>query len=114
MKYIFSLAFVIACFSEATAQSSLSLRANSTNTNQSIELNEAPSPGSIQPTNTNNYPYALIAGGSKGIGYALAEALAKRNFNLILIARHLDSLVVAKNKLEFTYGIHVECLALDL
>jgi short-subunit dehydrogenase len=32
-------------------------------------------------------PYALIAGGSKGIGYAIAEALAKRKYNLILVAR---------------------------
>lgn len=31
--------------------------------------------------------YALIAGGSKGIGYAIAEALAKRGYNLLLIAR---------------------------
>ena len=67
-----------------------------------------------KPNATNNYPYALIAGGSKGIGYALAEALAKRKFNLILIARGLDSLVAAKNKLESAYGIHVEYLALDL
>ena len=37
-------------------------------------------------------PYALVAGGSKGIGYAIAEALAKRKYNLVLIARHLDSL----------------------
>ena len=43
--------------------------------------------------------YALVAGGSKGIGYAIAEALAKRGFNLILIARHADSLIAAKNKL---------------
>ncbi len=62
----------------------------------------------------NTYPYALIAGGSKGIGYALAEALARRKFNLILIARHLDSLAAAKRKLEGKYGIHVEYLALDL
>ena len=27
-------------------------------------------------------PYALVAGGSKGIGYALAEALASRGYNL--------------------------------
>ena len=63
---------------------------------------------------SNNYAYALIAGGSKGIGYALAEALARRKFNLVLIARHLDSLAAAKNKLESKYGIHVEYLALDL
>jgi short-subunit dehydrogenase len=62
----------------------------------------------------NTFPYALIAGGSKGIGYAIAEALAKRKYNLILIARHLDSLIAAKNKLELAYNIHVEILQMDL
>ena len=62
----------------------------------------------------NVLPYALIAGGSKGIGYSIAEALAKRNYNLILIARNEDSLVAAKNKLEAAYGIHVEILVKDL
>ncbi|HKC35830.1 MAG TPA: SDR family NAD(P)-dependent oxidoreductase, partial [Chitinophagaceae bacterium] len=63
---------------------------------------------------TFSKPYALIAGGSKGIGYALAEAWAKRKYNLILIARHWDSLMTAKHKLESTYGIHVELLSYDL
>jgi short-subunit dehydrogenase len=58
--------------------------------------------------------YALVAGGSKGIGYAIAEALAKRKFNLILIARHQDALSLAKEKLESQYKIHVELLRLDL
>lgn len=58
--------------------------------------------------------YALIAGGSKGIGYAIAEALARRKYNLILIARHADSLVAAKKKLELAYPIHVELLVNDL
>src|SRR5438128_6368744 len=44
--------------------------------------------------------WALVAGGSKGIGYAIAEALARRGFNLILIARHMDSLIKAKETLE--------------
>ena len=63
---------------------------------------------------TFSRPYALIAGGSKGIGYALAEAWAKRKYNLILIARHWDSLTTAKQKLESTHGIHVELLSYDL
>lgn len=58
--------------------------------------------------------YALIAGGSKGIGYSIAEALAKRNYNLILIARNMDSLVAAKKRLEAAYPVHVEILAKDL
>lgn len=62
----------------------------------------------------NAYPYALIAGGSKGIGYGLAEALARRRYNLVLIARHMDSLLAAKQKLESDYGIHVDVLTYDL
>ena len=61
-----------------------------------------------------NLKYALVAGGSKGIGYAIAEALAKRGYNLVLIARHLDSLLAAKNKLESAYGVKVEVLVYDL
>ena len=59
-------------------------------------------------------PYALIAGGSRGIGFAIAEALARRNYNLILIARHLDTLLAAKARLESAYPIHVETLVYDL
>jgi short-subunit dehydrogenase len=58
--------------------------------------------------------YALVAGGSKGIGYAIAEALARRRYNLILIARHPDSLQAAKKKLESAYHIQVELLVNDL
>lgn len=71
-------------------------------------------PGNVSQNDSTQRPYALIAGGSKGIGYALAEALAKRNYNLILIARHWDSLQSAKRKLESAFGIHVELLSYDL
>ena len=66
---------------------------------------------------SNSYsknPYALVAGGSKGIGFAIAEALAKRNYNLILIARNMDTLTAAKNKLELVYPVQVEVLSYDL
>lgn len=59
-------------------------------------------------------PYALVAGGSKGIGYGIAEALAIRGYNLILIARHMDTLMKAREILETTYKIHVELLDVDL
>lgn len=75
-------------------------------------LNAYTQPGAID--SVNSMPYALVAGGSKGIGYAIAEALAKRKYNLILIARHADSLIAAKNKLESAYHVHVEILSHDL
>jgi uncharacterized protein len=71
-------------------------------------------PTGINADTTRTTPYALVAGGSKGIGYAIAEALAKRKFNLILIARHMDSLLATKHKLELAYGIHVQVLQNDL
>jgi hypothetical protein len=62
----------------------------------------------------NDMPYALVSGGSKGIGYAIAVALAKRKYNLILIARNVEELNHAKNQLETAYPIHVEILPLDI
>ena len=59
-------------------------------------------------------PYALVAGGSKGIGFGIADTLGKRGYNLILIARHLDTLQAAKAKLEALYPIHVDILVMDL
>jgi uncharacterized protein len=58
--------------------------------------------------------YALVSGGSKGIGFAIARALAKRKFNLILIARNIKELETAKKKLENEYQIRVEILSFDL
>lgn len=58
--------------------------------------------------------YALVAGGSKGIGYAIADALARRGYNLVLIARHEQPLLVAQQKLETTYGIRAYILVNDL
>lgn len=63
---------------------------------------------------SRNGSYALVAGGSKGIGFAIAEALAKRKYNLVLIARNIDTLLLAKRKLESGYGVHVDVLSYDL
>ena len=58
--------------------------------------------------------YALVAGGSKGIGYAIALALAKRNYNLVLVGRQVDSLTTAKTSLESLYKINVIIIEKDL
>lgn len=65
------------------------------------------------PSDTSG-PYALVAGGSKGIGFAIADALAKRGYNLILIARGEEGLKAAKQILEAVYPVKVEILSKDL
>jgi len=62
----------------------------------------------------NKQPFAIVAGGSKGIGYAIAEALAKRKYNLVLIARTGQPLRNAKKLLEEKYAVQVEILSADL
>lgn len=58
--------------------------------------------------------WALVAGGSKGIGFSIAESLAKRRYNLLLVARNHDDLILAKKTLEKTYPVEVETLTCDL
>jgi len=59
-------------------------------------------------------PYALVTGGSKGIGYAIAVSLARRHYNLILVARDYIALSAAKENLEATYPVRVEIMSHDL
>lgn len=58
--------------------------------------------------------YAVVAGGSKGIGYAISLALAKRGYNLILIARGEERLQLVKKELEDKFGIAVFTISKDL
>lgn len=58
--------------------------------------------------------YALITGGAKGIGKAIAEELAARNYNLILIGRDTDELYATCKVLEKRYAIEVLPLNIDL
>lgn len=58
--------------------------------------------------------YALITGSSKGIGMAMAKSLAKRKFDLILVARSGDQLLDLKKQLSETYGVKVEIFPIDL
>ncbi len=57
---------------------------------------------------------ALVTGGSKGIGYAVAEELAKEGVNLHLAARTPDEVAAAARRLGDAYGIEVKPHAVDL
>lgn len=58
--------------------------------------------------------FALITGASSGIGLEIAKLLAKRKYNLILVARRQDRLLALKNKLESKYNITVVTKNYDL
>ncbi len=58
--------------------------------------------------------FALITGASGGIGLALANELAARKHNVLLIARSGDLLKKHCEALQTKYGVSAEYLAMDL
>ncbi|WP_421943217.1 SDR family NAD(P)-dependent oxidoreductase [Pedobacter sp.] len=58
--------------------------------------------------------YALITGASKGLGKALATALAQKGYNLLLVARSKNELAELSENLIKLHGIKASFLAIDL
>ena len=59
-------------------------------------------------------PCALVAGGSEGLGAALAEELAVQGLNLILLARRPGPLEETAARLRAAHGVEVRTLPADL
>ncbi len=57
---------------------------------------------------------ALISGGSRGLGLAIAENLAKESYNLVLVAQDLIRLETARDLLTSKYGVEVMIYSCDL
>ncbi|MCT1601457.1 SDR family NAD(P)-dependent oxidoreductase [Kocuria sp. p3-SID1433] len=57
---------------------------------------------------------ALITGGTSGIGSAFAEALARRGFSLVLVARGAERLESTASRLRTQFAVEVETLEADL
>jgi short-subunit dehydrogenase len=58
--------------------------------------------------------YALVTGASSGLGLALAEALARRGRNLLLVARYRDDLEPIAIEFTQRFGVEVLFRACDL
>lgn len=58
--------------------------------------------------------YILITGASAGIGYAMAQQLAAKKFNLILVARSRDTLMRMQTDLSSAFNIDVQYITKDL
>lgn len=59
-------------------------------------------------------PWAVIAGGSDGIGSAFAESLAERGLNLALLARNEAKLAKKAAELRDRHGVDVRHASIDL
>lgn len=57
---------------------------------------------------------ALITGGTSGIGSAFAEALARRGFSLVLVARGSERLESTAARLRERFVVEVETIVADL
>jgi short-subunit dehydrogenase len=57
---------------------------------------------------------ALITGASSGIGAIYADRLAKRGYDLILVARNRNRLAALARRVENETGRSVETIAADL
>jgi short-subunit dehydrogenase len=58
--------------------------------------------------------WALITGGSAGIGYELAKVFAANKFNLVLVARNEARLKQVADELRAKHGIETKMLVKDL
>jgi short-subunit dehydrogenase len=67
-----------------------------------------------QPFAQKYGPYALVAGGSYGLGAAFAEGIARRGVNLVIVARNKDALEATATRLRDAHGVDVKTIAADL
>ena len=56
----------------------------------------------------------LVTGASSGIGRDLAREFAKRNYDLVLVARNVERLEELKQELINEYKVNAEYLSVDL
>ena len=61
-----------------------------------------------------NLGKALVTGASAGLGAIYADRLARRGYDLILVARRADKLELLADKLAREYGVNVQVVGADL
>jgi short-subunit dehydrogenase len=78
------------------------------------KYNEKEKTMSVKASSTSGKGTAVITGASSGIGKVYADRLAKRGYNLLLIARRGDRLKELAQQLGNDQGVSAETLVADL
>src|ERR1700722_21000629 len=68
----------------------------------------------IWKVGTQGKGLAVVTGASSGIGKIYADRLAKRGFDLLLVARRKQRLEELSQELQQKYGVKAEILVADL
>jgi short-subunit dehydrogenase len=63
---------------------------------------------------TQDRRYALVTGGTSGIGYELARLLAADDYNLIIVARHVTDLQRVAKEIKSEFLVEVDIISKDL
>ncbi|MCF8709559.1 SDR family NAD(P)-dependent oxidoreductase [Rhizorhapis sp. SPR117] len=58
--------------------------------------------------------WALVVGGSEGLGEALARGLARRRMNVALVARNAEKLEAAASRIATYHGVETLAIPADL
>jgi uncharacterized protein len=69
---------------------------------------------SSSSTTSERRPLALVTGATAGLGRVLVDRLARRGYDLVLVARDQARLKTVADELTATYGVSCEVLAADL
>src|ERR1700748_2925594 len=69
---------------------------------------------STQSKGRSSLGVAVVTGASSGIGKVYADRLAKRGYDLVLVARRKERLEALSLELQQKYGIQAEVLVADL
>ena len=68
----------------------------------------------IKDMKTHYGPWAVVTGASSGIGKAIAQELASKGINLVLVARSEDPLAALASDLSANHGVKALALPTDL
>lgn len=64
--------------------------------------------------NTDSSPFAIVTGGSSGIGLSISKELAGKGYNLLIISNQQEQLETARQEIVQQFNVQCDALTIDL